>query len=377
MISKKTVLFTLVVFLILSFMSGAIAKAEKPIKLTIQSAGPLGISHTDWLIQFFGRVKEMSGGRIEFEVLPEGSIVPVYESIDAVHEGVIDGCSGYGHFWSGRSPAGLLFGAPTAGLGMGLDQTSALSWMILGEGAAFYEEYYQKQLGLKLKPFVFGSHGPECLGWFNKPVKSLEEFKKLKFRTPPGIPAESYRMIGIPAVSMGGKEIIPAAQRGTIDGADLAEPGMDINYGMQNVFKHYHLEGLHQIVSIADVYINLDKFNSLPKDIQGFFKQAEMATIAYSHLDNIRRNGEAVKKFVTEHGVTLHKTPRDIIEAYSAATEKLLDKYAKKDAFFAKVLKSQREFAELVVPWQTFMHRGYTKLGEAALEAGKVGFVVK
>ena len=40
-----------------------------------------------------------------------------------------------------------------------------------------------------------------------------------------------------------------------------------------------------------------------------------------------RRNGEALKKLVTEHGVTLHETPTDFIKAYMQATEKILDKY--------------------------------------------------
>jgi TRAP-type mannitol/chloroaromatic compound transport system substrate-binding protein len=372
MITKKTVLFTLVAFFILSFTSGAMA--QEPIKMTIQSAGPAVNTHTEWLKEFCNRIEEMAGGRIKFEILFEGSVVPTYELIDAVHEGVLDGASAYPHFWSGRSPAGLLFGAPTAGLGMGLDEVSALNWITHGEGAKLYEEYYQKQLGLKIKPFVFASAGPEPLGWFKKPIKSLEDFRKVKYRAPPGIPTEPYRMIGIPAVSMPGGEIVPAAQRGAIDGADLAGPAMDIMYGIQNVFKHLYLEGLHQIVSISDLYINLDKFNALPKDIQVFFKHGAMANIGSTHLMNTKKNAEALKKIVTEYGVTLHETPTDFIDAYMEATQKVLDKHAAKDAFFAKVLKSQREFARLVVPWRAYANGGYAKIGKAALKAGVVGY---
>ena len=51
--------------------------------------------------------------------------------------------------------------------------------------------------------------GPEPFGWFKKPFKNLEELKQMKFRSPPGIPSESFKALGIPAVSMPGGEIVP------------------------------------------------------------------------------------------------------------------------------------------------------------------------
>ena len=35
--------------------------------------------------------------------------------------------------------------------------------------------------------------GPEALGWFPKPIKDMADFRKYKFRTPPGIPGQTYK----------------------------------------------------------------------------------------------------------------------------------------------------------------------------------------
>jgi len=34
--------------------------------------------------------------------------------------------------------------------------------------------------------------GPEAFGWFKEPINSMDDFRKYKFRTPPGIPGQTY-----------------------------------------------------------------------------------------------------------------------------------------------------------------------------------------
>ena len=40
------------------------------------------------------RVEEMTGGRLKFDVLAAGSVVPVFQMQDAVHAGILDGGHG-------------------------------------------------------------------------------------------------------------------------------------------------------------------------------------------------------------------------------------------------------------------------------------------
>jgi len=60
----------------------------------------------------------------------------------------------------------------------------------------------------------------EALGWFEEPISSMDDFRKYKFRVPPAIPGQTYNDIGVAAVAMGGGDILPALEKGTIDAAE-------------------------------------------------------------------------------------------------------------------------------------------------------------
>src|SRR3546814_19130002 len=71
--------------------------------------------------------------------------------------------------------------------------------------------------------------GPEALGWFKRPIASLEDFRKMKFRTPPGLPGQVYTEMGVSVTGLPGPEIIPAAERGVIDAGEWINPASDLD----------------------------------------------------------------------------------------------------------------------------------------------------
>src|SRR3546814_8866011 len=83
-----------------------------------------------------------------------------------------------------------------SGAGTGLDQMGHLAWMQQGEGGELYKKLYQDVLKLNVVPFQVIPDGPEALGWFKRPIASLEDFRKMKFRTPPGLPGQVYTEMG-------------------------------------------------------------------------------------------------------------------------------------------------------------------------------------
>ena len=75
-----------------------------------------------------------------------------------------------------------------------------------------------------------------------------------------------------------------------------------------------------------------------------------------------------------KQGVKILDTPEDYYPAYMKATHQILEKYAKKDPFFKKVLTSMQEFAKVVVPYQEKVNGLYFKMGKAAIDEGVVGY---
>jgi TRAP-type mannitol/chloroaromatic compound transport system substrate-binding protein len=332
-------------------------------RMKIQTAVPTASIYFDLMKRFGERVDKMSNGRIKMEMLPDGAVVGAFEILDSVDKGVVDGGFAWTHYWSGKNTAAALFSNPAAGGGTGMDQLSHMAWLYQGGGNALYQKLFADGLKVNIQPFMMQPMGPDPLGWFKAPIKSLEDFRKLKYRSPPGLTGEIFKEMGITAVAMPGGEIVPAAQRGVIDAAEWIGPADDMILGFQNVFKHYYLQGLHQSTDVGEFLINKTVWNRLPADLKAVVEGAVMATIAETYTFNVHRNAVALDKLKKDHKVTVHDTPKEFFAAFVKATNLVYDREAGRNALFKEVLESQRAFAKTVVPYWTKINGLYYNLG--------------
>jgi len=316
------------------------------------------------LKDFAKDVSDLTDGSLKFEIMPTGSVVGVKETLDAVDKGLIDCGFAWTHYWSGEHPAAMLFGSPVAGAGVGIDNIAFLSWFQYGGGKELYDQLW-KEMGRNIKGFMLQPVGPEALGWFKEPINSMADFRKYRFRTPPGIPGQTYKDIGVASVAMGGGDILPALEKGTIDAAEWCCPKPDSVFGFQKVLKHYYLQGLHQVVVNADLYVNGDVYKKMSKREKKAMEVAANASLSKAMSYRIYENGKALRDLTTKHGVILHDTPSDYFPAYMAAAKKSLETNAANNKFFAKVWNSQKAFADIAVPFWSGAQMSNAKLGMA------------
>lgn len=351
----------------LMFATAAVAQTTQPVKMRLQTAVPSASIYFELLKRYADRIDKMSAGRLKIEVLPDGAIVPAFEILDAVDKGVVEAGYAWTHYWSGKHPAAGLFSNPMAGAGAGLDQLSHMAWLIEGGGNDLYRKFYSQVLKVNVEPFMVQPMGPDPLGWFKRPIESVADFKKLKYRSPPGITGEIFKEMGVGAVALPGGEIVPAAQRGVIDAAEWIGPADDLNLGLHTIWKNYYLQGLHQSTDVGEVIFNKAAFDRLPPDVKEIVNAASMASMAETYAFNVARNAAAIVKLRTEFKVEIRDTPKDFFPEFVRATNVVLERYAQKDPFFKEVLDSQRNFGKTVVPYWTKVLDLYSNLGNAAL----------
>jgi TRAP-type mannitol/chloroaromatic compound transport system substrate-binding protein len=363
---KSTLAKSLVFGLGLALM--AVPAMAQQTKIRMQTAVPSASIYFELLKKYGDRVDKMSNGRVKIEVLPDGAVVPAFEILDAVDKGVVEAGYAWTHYWSGKHPAAGLFSNPMAGAGVGLDQLSHVAWLLEGGGYDLLRKFYTDVIKVNVEPLMVQPMGPDPLGWFKNPINSVEDFKKLKYRSPPGITGEIFKEMGIAATALPGGEIVPAAQRGVIDAAEWIGPADDLNLGLQTVWKNYYLQGLHQSTDIGEVLINKAVWAKLAPDLQEIMRTAALASMTETYSYNVYKNALAVKRLRDEFKVTIHDTPKDFFPEFVRATNVILTKYADKDPFFKQVLDSQRDFAVTVVPYWTKILDLYSNLGNAALQ---------
>ena len=343
-------------------MIASAATAETVIR--IQSVLGNSTDEVRMVESFAADVADLTGGSVKIEVLPAGAVVGPRDIIDAVDAGLVEGGFAWTHYWGGKHPAANLFGAPIAGAGVGLDALAFLSWFQYGGGKELYDRLWD-EMGVNVKGFMLQPVGPEALGWFPEPIASMDDFRKLRFRAPPGMVGAAYNDIGVAAVALGGGDILPALEKGAIDAAEWCCPKPDSVFGFQKVLKHYYLQGLHQVVVNADLYINGDVYAGLTATEQKAIEVAANASLSKSMSYRIYENGKALKDLTENHGVILEDTPADYFTEYMAAAKKLLQAASDDNEFFAEVWQSQKDLADIAVPFWAGAQASNASLGKA------------
>jgi TRAP-type mannitol/chloroaromatic compound transport system substrate-binding protein len=327
--------------------------AQAPQKLRFQASFPTSSLIFENLKFWAERVKAMSGGRLEIEVAPAGTIVPAFEVLDAVHKKVIDGGHTAAAYWVGKQRAATPFGPAPCGP-FGMDMMDYMGWIYDGGGLELYRELYQDQLKRDVIPIPMTAVANQVLGWFKRPVASWEDLKGRKCRET-GITAEVFSKSGMSPVNMPGGEIVPAGERGVIECGEWVGPAEDMKIGFQSVWKLYYMPSTHEPATVLELLINADVWKGLKPDLQEIIRSATWEATFRSQTIMNKLNAEALKDLREKHGVKIERTPEDILRKTLEAWDQIAKDESEKNPFFKKVYASQRAYAAEVVPARRFV----------------------
>lgn len=313
--------------------------------LNFQSTWPARDIFHEFASDFVRIVNEMSGGRLRVNLLPAGAVVGALQMQDAVIAGALDGGHGVCAYWYGKHKAYSLFGTPPP---FGWDAHQFLAWQKYGGGNELYNELMHDILKLELVGFLTGPMPTQALGWFKNPITSADQLKGMKYRTV-GLAADLMREFGAAVTIMGGGDIVPAMDRGLLDGAEFNNPSSDRLLGFPDVSKVWMLRSYHQDAESFEIIFNRRRFNALPAELQAIIKYATEAASSDMYWKAMQRYPADLEKMRKEQGVTTYVTPDSILEAQLQAWDVVIKRESEADPFFKKVIESQRTFCEKTV----------------------------
>ena len=290
---KKGCSAILLIVAFLLMVSFSPAGAEGPIVLKMTSFLPAGdVNMTAW-DKFVKDVNEKGKGKLQIKWLGGPEAIPGFKQFDAVRNGIVDiafGCeSYYGRLVSGAAYTHLSRITP---------------WQERANG------YYD------LRKELLGKHGVFYLGraeygtWFhlftNKAVKKPQEIKGQKIRVSDTYEAFVKALGGVP-VTMPGKDIYTALERGTVDGYAWSVLG-NVKSGWVEVCKYILEPRIFQMN--IEALMNLKKWNSLPDDLKKLLLDSMaanekesakiMADLGEKELKEMQAKGMKMIKFSPE-----------------------------------------------------------------------------
>jgi len=324
-----------------------IAKAQGPITMRWQSTWPTKDIFHEYALDFAKVVNDMTGGDLKIEVLPAGSVVPAFGLLDAVSKGTLDGGHGVIVYHYGKQNAMGLFGSSPA---FGMDGNMLLSWYRYGGGKELHAKIYNA-IGANVVAFLYGPMPTQPFGWFKKPIAKLEDLKGMKFRTV-GLSVDMYTMMGCAVNALPGAEIVPAMDRGLLDGAEFNNASSDRALGFQDVSKVCMLQSFHQNAEQFEILFNKDKYNGLPAKLRAIIDHAVEAANADMMWKAIDRYSKDYIWLQKEAKVKFYKTPDPILYKQLEVFDQMATKKSADNPLFKEVLESQIAFAKRAVAWE-------------------------
>jgi TRAP-type mannitol/chloroaromatic compound transport system substrate-binding protein len=198
-----------------------------------------------------------------------------------------------------------------------------------------------------IKSFFVMPMPTQPLGWFKKPITDVSQIKGLKYRTV-GLAADLFQAMGASVAQLPGGEIVPAMERGVIDGFEFNNPTSDRNFGAQDVAKNYMMGSHHQATEYFEVMIKRSKFTALPAEQQAILQFAAEATSSANEWKAMDYYSRDLQLLITKDKVNVQRTPQAIFDAQIKAWDGLIADLAK-DPFMKKVMDSQKEWVRRVV----------------------------
>ncbi len=301
--------------------------------------------------RFAKRIEEASDGRYKIRVYAGNELVHPLKCLDAVQEGTAELYHSADYYYKGKTPAFAFYSA----VPFGFTATEMDAWIHHGGGQQLWDEL---SADFGVKPFPCSNTGVQMGGWFKKPITSLADLKGLKMRMP-GLGGDVLNALGGNAITLGGSEIMPALQAGTIDATEWVGPWNDLAFGFYKVVKNYMYPGFHEPGTTLSLGISRKFWDKLSKADQAMFTACAYAENNYGYAEFTAHNGRALETLVKKHGVNVFEMPDDVFKAIGAASADVLSSAGKKDAISGKVYNSFLKFHRDVTNWTALADQAY------------------
>jgi TRAP-type mannitol/chloroaromatic compound transport system substrate-binding protein len=329
----------------------AIAQSNPEMKWRMTCSWPKSLDTLFGAAEMMAKqVAEATDGKFQIQVFAAGEIVPGLQVVDAVQNGTVECGHTASYYYFGKDPT-FAFGTSVA---FGPNARLNQGWWTLGGGKEVLNEFYKKY---NCTALLAGNTGCQMGGWFRKEINTVDDLKGIKMRIG-GFPGRVIQKLGAVPQQIAAGDIYPALEKGTIDAAEWVGPYDDEKLGFYKVAPHYYYPGWWEGGSMLFSFINLDKWNALPKHYQAILEQSAHYANTWCTAKYDLVNPAALRRLLAG-GTKLHGFSPAIMEACFKAAHELHSEISAENASFKKVLESMTDFTKNGYQWFQVAELGY------------------
>ena len=285
--------------------------------------------------RFADQLGAMSDGRIQVSYYASGERVKAFDSFDEVASGNSQMYHAADYYWVKKHPA---FGYFTASP-FGFTYSEFNAWIHFAGGQELWDELTDDY---GTQSFICGNTGVQMGGWFNKKIRSANDFKGLKMRMP-GLGGQVLGKLGGSPISLPGGQIYENLVSGAIDATEWVGPWNDEAMKFHEAAKYYYYPGMHEPGSALACGVNKSWFTSLSKSDQTLIKTACAWADELTMAEYNAKNGAALARLINDHGVKLEKFNDKVYDAFAQGAKEV---YAEVEAHSDLAARTHKAFVK-------------------------------
>jgi TRAP-type mannitol/chloroaromatic compound transport system substrate-binding protein len=327
--------------------------AQTAIRWRLASSFPRSLDTIFGAAEVFARqVKAMSGGKFEITTHAAGELMPAFGVVDGVQAGTVEVAHTAPYYFFGKNEVFALGCA----IPFGLNSRQMTAWMYEGNGLKLMREFYAKY---NIVNFPGGNTGAQMGGWFRKEIKTLADFKGLKFRIG-GFAGKVVERMGVVPQNIPGGDIYQALEKGTIDAAEWIGPYDDQKLGFNKVAPYYYYPGWWEGGPQLDIFVGTKAYESLSAENKAIIESAA----AHAHIVMQARydayNPMALKQLVAA-GTKLRPFSADLMNRAFKESMALYSEISAKNPDWAKIYADYSKFRADENLWFRFTEASFDR----------------
>jgi TRAP-type C4-dicarboxylate transport system substrate-binding protein len=283
-----------------------------PIKLSYANFPPAPTFPCVQMERWKEEVEKRVGGKVAINTYPGGTLL----GPKAMMDGVIAGQADIGCLCMAYQPGRFIVTNATA-LPVGFPNATVASLSLLD----LYKKNKPEEFA-KVKVLTMFTCAPANI-YAKVPVKNLDDLKGLELRASGGV-AQVLKALGATPVGMPQSETPEALQKGVVKGAASSlETLMDFKYA--ELCKYVTI--FNGPIYPFAVVMNMDKWNSMPKDVQKVMDDLamEQAWWTGNYMDN--HVNESIEWSKKNHNIEITKLTQEELAKWNELLKPITDKW--------------------------------------------------
>lgn len=339
-------------------MAPAVVHAQANIRWRLASAFPKSLDTLFGVNDVFAKkLSELTGGKFQVTTHAAGELMPAFGVIDGVQAGTVEMCNTAPYYHFGKDETFAIGCA----IPFGLNSRQMTAWMYEGNGLKLTREFYR---GYNIVNFPMGNTGAQMGGWFRKDIKSLADFKGLKFRVG-GFAGKVVERIGGVPQNIPGGEIYQSLEKGTIDAAEWVGPYDDFKLGFYKVAQNYAYPGWWEGGPQVDFYINNKAFDGLSAEYKAIIEAASAFAHVNMQAKYDARNPAALKQLVAAK-TKLMPFPKAVMDAAFKESMAVYSELSNSNPAWKKVYSDYSSFLRDQNLWFRFTEGQFDRYMQSA-----------